>query len=123
MAPSPTILLAEDSELTRRLTRELLEEAGYNVLEGANGAEALRVATAYPGPIHLLVSDWDMPVLDGGALVSRLRTLRPGVRVMVVSGWVPDLRALPEDAILLDKPTPTGLLLDTVQKVLARPLA
>ncbi|HEX2094085.1 MAG TPA: PAS domain S-box protein, partial [Longimicrobiaceae bacterium] len=80
-----TVLLAEDEETVRRLAKRVLQRSGYTVLEAADGEEALRVAEAHRGPIHLLVTDVVMPRLGGRDLAARLLAARPGLRVLYVS--------------------------------------
>jgi PAS domain S-box-containing protein len=83
-----TILLVEDEPAVRRLASRALEEAGYHVLSCADGAEALAVAGREKGPIHLVVSDVVMPGMDGPSVVGEISKLRPGARVLFVSGYL-----------------------------------
>jgi DNA-binding response OmpR family regulator len=84
------------------LTRGLLAEKGYGVLEAAGGEDALRVARAHNGPIHLLITDVVMPGLSGRALAEQLAVGRPGLRVLYMSGYT-------EDAVLKHGVEMTGL--------------
>ncbi|TPW14068.1 MAG: multi-sensor hybrid histidine kinase, partial [bacterium] len=90
---SGTILLTEDEEGVRMLAREILEMCGYTVLAAANGEEALAISQSHDGPIHLLLTDVVMPGLSGGEVAERLRHLRPGIKVVFMSGY-------PDDAIV-----------------------
>jgi two-component system cell cycle response regulator len=72
--PSPTILLAEDDPVTRMLMTRFLKKAGYEVDAVANGSEALDKMTRRYYPI--LVSDWEMPEMDGVALCRAVRNLQ-----------------------------------------------
>jgi CheY-like chemotaxis protein/nitrogen-specific signal transduction histidine kinase len=81
-----TILLAEDEEPVRAMVRETLDRRGYEVLEAQDGAEALELAQAFTGEIHLVVTDVAMPGLTGLELVRALRQARPGLRVLYMSG-------------------------------------
>ncbi len=85
-----TILLVEDEDSVRSLAREVLEARGYRVIEAADGVAALRAAAAFEGPIHMLVSDVVMPRMGGGELAEKLAAMRPGVRVLFVSGYTDD---------------------------------
>jgi PAS domain S-box-containing protein len=85
-----TVLLVEDEEAVRGLARRVLQRQGYRVLEARNGREALAVADAHEGEIHLLLTDAVMPELGGLELVDVLRARRPGLRVLVVSGYTSD---------------------------------
>jgi CheY-like chemotaxis protein len=82
-----TVLLAEDEELVRKFVRSVLEKSGYTVLEAHHGSEALRVALQHPDPIHLLLTDMVMPLMDGKLLAQRMMDLRPGIRVLYMSGY------------------------------------
>jgi PAS domain S-box-containing protein len=82
-----TLLLVEDEELVRRLTRTILLRSGYTVLEARNGREALQIAEQQPGAIHLLVTDVVMPEMNGHELYQRLSRVRPDLRVLFMSGY------------------------------------
>ncbi len=84
---SETLLLVEDEDPLREMTREILTEGGYVVLEAENGSRALEVAAAHAGPIHLLLTDVVMPGLSGPKTAERLTALRPGTRVLFASGY------------------------------------
>jgi CheY-like chemotaxis protein len=86
-----TILVCDDEQSLRRFVRTILTRHGYRVLEAKNGKQALVVAEAHDGPIHLLLSDVTMPELDGPGLAEQLRAVRPDVRVVLMSAeWVSD---------------------------------
>lgn len=87
---SETVLLAEDEDAVRALTRHILRGCGYTVLDARDGADALRVAAEYRGKIDLLVSDVVMPGLSGRALAARLAETRPGLKVVFLSGYTDD---------------------------------
>jgi two-component system, cell cycle sensor histidine kinase and response regulator CckA len=84
---SETILLVEDQEEVRRLARRVLETLGYTVLVAASGAEALQLAGAHAGPIHLLVTDVIMPGMSGREVGLLLAPARPETKVLYVSGY------------------------------------
>ena len=84
---SETILLAEDETEVRELAREALRRGGYAVLEAPDGAAALRLAEAFTGTIHLLLTDVVMPNLGGPDLAARLLEMRPGLKVLYMSGY------------------------------------
>ena len=89
-----TVLLVEDEEAVRKITRIALQMQGYTVLEADGGAEAIRLSESYPGEIHLLVSDVVMPEMGGRQLLDAVRQRRPGLRVLFMSGYM-------DDAVLL----------------------
>jgi PAS domain S-box-containing protein len=84
---SETVLLVEDHPEVLRLTREILRQRGYRLLEAANGAEALALAAGHPGPIDALVTDIVMPGMNGRELAARVLELRPLVKVLFTSGY------------------------------------
>ena len=86
-ATSPTILVVEDEEEVRSLTRDVLEMHGYTVLEALDPDDALRLGESHPGPIHLLITDVVMPRVSGPELARRLRAGRPTLRVLCMSGY------------------------------------
>jgi len=85
-----TILLAEDDEILRPLTKGLLAKLGYTVLEAESAEQAFAVAGVHQGPIHLLVADVVMPGASGRKLARRLAQSRPETRVLYVSGYTDD---------------------------------
>ncbi|HET8655074.1 MAG TPA: ATP-binding protein [Longimicrobiaceae bacterium] len=119
-----TVLLAEDDRAVRVLARRALEHAGYQVLEADGGEEALRIADAHAGTIHLLLSDVVMPGLGGRELAERLQGRRPGIAVLFMSGYTDDaiLRhgMLAEGTPFLEKPFTPGGLCEKVRGVLDR---
>jgi two-component system, cell cycle sensor histidine kinase and response regulator CckA len=85
-----TVLVAEDEFSVRKMTRHLLEGNGYLVLEASDGMEALALIRAYPGPIHLLLTDVVMPNMNGNRLADEVALLHPGIRVIFMSGYTGD---------------------------------
>ncbi len=85
-----TILLVDDSGPLRELTRLLLEECGYTVLDCGDPTEALRMATNYPGVLSLMITDVKMPVLSGPSLAGQLSLTRPGTKILYMSGSIDD---------------------------------
>ncbi len=82
-----TVLLVEDDEFVRNLSRRVLESRGYSLLEARNGVEALRLAAGYSGPLHLLLTDVVMPDMGGKALAERLVADHPRLKVIYMSGY------------------------------------
>jgi len=85
-----TVMIVEDEASVRVFAEAVLTAAGYDVLSAANGVEALALARATAGPIHLLMSDVVMPVLGGLALAEQFAALHPASRVLFTSGYTPE---------------------------------
>jgi nitrogen-specific signal transduction histidine kinase/CheY-like chemotaxis protein len=120
-----TVLVAEDEDAVRELAVVSLERRGYHVLAATSGEDALKIAGAYDGTIHLLISDVVMPGMKGPELADRLRAMRPGLRVLLISGYAADV-VTPADlkeAALLPKPFATAALLKAVRTALDVPLS
>ena len=119
---SETILVAEDDAQLRALFKRTLGDRGYTVLAAANGVEALELAVAYEGTIHLLITDVVMPRMSGRETATRLRLLRPAVRLIFVSGYSDDAierhGVLVPDSVFLEKPVPPDVLARTVREIL-----
>jgi PAS domain S-box-containing protein len=119
---SEAVLLVEDAKSVRVLTREFLASSGYTVLEAADGHEALELAQSHHGPIHLLLTDVVMPGMSGPELATKLRTLRPEMKVLLVSGHAGEAvirHGVKESgAVLLPKPFTEGILLHSIRAVL-----
>lgn len=117
-----TILVVEDAEPLRALTRDFLTESGYKVLEAMNGEDAVRLARAYEGEIDLLLTDVVMPKMGGKPLVDQVLQFRPKTRVLFMSGYPNDgiLQAgiLTEKVPLLEKPFTREILSKRVRQVL-----
>jgi two-component system, cell cycle sensor histidine kinase and response regulator CckA len=88
---SETILLAEDGDSVREITRTMLENNGYSVLEVGTPAEATELAERFTDPIHLLVTDVIMPEINGRLLARRIAALHPETKVMFMSGYSSDV--------------------------------
>jgi CheY-like chemotaxis protein len=106
----------------RRIVSLALEQAGYRVLSAADGLAALEVAGAELGRIDLLLTDLVMPRLGGRELAQRLAALRPGLRILFMTGYAEgDPVAGAREALLLRKPFKTVELLEAVRGALDRP--
>jgi nitrogen-specific signal transduction histidine kinase/ActR/RegA family two-component response regulator len=117
---SETILLVEDEESLRTLTRTMLEENGYAVLEARGGEEAIEIARLHGPHIDLLLTDMVMPGMNGRAVAQSLALIRPGVKIVYMSGYSGfGSRGLAESGdILLSKPLTRDTLLRKLHEVL-----
>src|SRR5258708_5953677 len=86
-AGNEVVLLAEDEERVRSLAARVLGQQGYKVIEACDGQQALEIAERCGGEIHLLFSDIMMPRMNGLELAERLRRCRPGIKVLLTSGY------------------------------------
>jgi PAS domain S-box-containing protein len=84
---SETILLVEDEEALRGLTRSLLEDSGYTVLEAELPEAAMEIALRHSGKIHILLTDMVMPGMTGKDLAAKLGPMRPEMKVVYMSGY------------------------------------
>ena len=120
---SETVLLTEDEAPVRKLARKVLEGLGYTVLEAPRGEDALSIAQAHPGPIHLVLTDVVMPEMGGADLASRVQELRPDTRVLFMSGYTDDTvvrhRVLESGTHFLQKPFTPASLARKVREALA----
>jgi CheY-like chemotaxis protein len=119
--PPKTLLVVDDDHEVRKLAAEILRQEGYNVLQAESAAEALRVA-ASTAAIHLLITDFAMPEIDGLELTQRFRAVHPKTPVLMVSGSLPLLRDRTDEELhrveLLAKPFAFSELLHKVRALL-----
>jgi DNA-binding response OmpR family regulator len=80
------ILVADDEPLIRNLVTLLMQQDGYFVLSAADGHEGLELSRQYPGTIDLVITDVQMPRLNGTDLCAHLLEERPGIKMLVMSG-------------------------------------
>lgn len=117
-----TILLVEDDEMLRDLTKNILQAAGFKVLDAGNGARGIEIVKTYLGDIHLLVTDVVMPGMSGGDLAKELKHLRPSIALLYISGYTGELIAhhgvLDIKTRLLQKPYGKNALLTSVRAAL-----
>jgi PAS domain S-box-containing protein len=122
-----TILLVEDEPAVRELTRMVLSERGYSVIEAMNPEDALRLAGSHGEEIHLLLTDVVMPGMSGHDLAKRLTARHPNLRVLYMSGYAFNVFAesgsLEEGLSFLQKPFTPKALAQRVRQALDRPVA
>jgi CheY-like chemotaxis protein len=118
-----TLLLVEDEGELRRITRQLLEQGGYRVIEAENALRALQIVQEYAGTIHMVVTDVVMPGMSGPELTQRMKELCPEARVLYISGYADRAfqhHGVQEGVPILEKPYSGSDLLMKVQEVLGR---
>ena len=117
-----TVLLVEDEVNLRHLTREYLDRRGYTVLEADDSAAAIHIAARHPDTIHLLLTDVVMPGMNGRELAQRVVALRPGIKVIYMSGYTENVighdGTLDAGVTLLQKPFSMSNLVAKVREVL-----
>jgi two-component system, cell cycle sensor histidine kinase and response regulator CckA len=120
-----TILVVEDEASLRDITREILSDNGYRVLEAGGADEAMAIASRHPERIDLVVTDVVMPGTNGRVLAESLTAARPGIKVLFMSGYTDDVIAhrgvLEAGTLLLEKPFTVVALLRHVRAALVEP--
>jgi len=119
---SETVLLVEDNDLVRKVSRRVLEQYGYRVLEAEDGDKALMVSEQHQGLIDLMVTDVVMPGMSGKELAERLKVLRPEMKVLYMSGYTDNAvvrrGVTGPDVAFLEKPFTPDVLAGKVRQVL-----
>jgi signal transduction histidine kinase/CheY-like chemotaxis protein len=117
-----TVLVVEDEEALREVTRRIFTRNGYKVITAANGPEALRIAGGHTGEIHLLVTDVVMPHMLGKEVAEKMRLIKPEIEVIFMSGYARPVLAsqgrLDPGVALVEKPFSEADLLAVAGQVL-----
>ena len=121
---SETILVVEDEAALLEISRINLARMGYTVLTARTPREAIVLAETHPGEIHLLLTDVVMPEMNGRELMERLRSIRPSMKSIFMSGYTSDVIAhrgvLDEGISFLQKPFTRTTLAAKVRESLDR---
>lgn len=121
---SGTILLVEDEEMVRRMARTMLSRLGFRVLEARDGEEAVALFRAQTGEIDGVLSDLTMPRLSGWEVLEAVRALKPGVPVILTSGYeeaqVRDQSRKEQPQVFLQKPYQLADLKQALGKILGQ---
>ena len=121
-----TILLVEDSDSVRQLIQRTLEKSGYRVLAAESATAALRYCSRHSGEIDLLLTDVVLPRTPGPEVARRVVELRPGIRVLFMSGFTDDTLVRqglrPGTSELLEKPFSPATALVRIRKLLDSPV-
>ncbi|HEY6944874.1 MAG TPA: ATP-binding protein [Candidatus Acidoferrum sp.] len=119
---SETILVVEDDPGVRELVRMMLTSKGYTILTAEPPSEVERICEKHPGDIHLLLTDMILPGASGREIARRVGTMRPGVKVLYMSGYTDDAlirsHGLDKSFAFLQKPFSQGGLAAKVREVL-----
>lgn len=119
---SETVVVVEDQEMVRDVASRILKLGGYEVIVAASVTECLELVGQHNGPIHLLLTDVIMPEMNGRELHRRLTSLRPGLKVLFMSGYTGDALAhrqvLEGGVNFIQKPFTIQCLIDKVREVL-----
>ena len=115
----------EDEEAVRDLAGRILKLKGYKVITPSNPTEAAQVCEQHEGPIHLLLTDVVMPTMSGPQLAEHVAFLRPGLKVLYMSGYTDNAIVphgiLEEGIPFLQKPFTPDSLTRKVREVLDAP--
>ena len=116
MTERASILLVDDDDIVRDVTRAILEASGYGVTEAPDGARAL--ALVEEQEFDLVLADLVMPVMPGPELARRLRPLRPGLPILFMSGYSESGSHDVEDIRVVPKPFTIAVLRERVHAAL-----
>ncbi len=119
-----TVLLVDDEPLVLDITRRTLESLGYRIVTAGNGADAVKAFVA-DASVSVVVTDMTMPIMDGAATARVLRTIRPDVRIIVVTGVATDeplaVSVRDQAQAFLTKPFTAAQLAEALATVLEHP--
>jgi CheY-like chemotaxis protein len=117
-----TVLVVEDEDALREVTRRILARNGHTVLTASSGAEAIQMSEEHDGAIHLLLTDVVMPQMLGKEVAERVRAIRRDIPVLFMSGYAQPVLAsqgtMDDGVTLLEKPFTEASLMAMVRKVL-----
>ena len=118
MASKAHLLIVDDEENIRQITKATLEKFGYKTLTAADGTEALALYTQNASEIRIVLTDMAMPFMDGAATIRALRKINPNLPIIAASGLPPtEIDSLNVNAFLA-KPFTAEKLLTTLAKIL-----
>ena len=118
-----TILIVDDEPQVLAVAADMLQARGYTTLDTSDPLEALRIARTETGPIHLLLTDVVMPLLNGRELSEQVRVIRPGIKILFMSAYSTEtvedygIRIAPGQPFVV-KPFTTEQLVEKIRAVL-----
>jgi two-component system, cell cycle sensor histidine kinase and response regulator CckA len=117
------VLVVDDETAVEDMINTLLVKHGFRTVSFGDPAQALNFFNEHKDIIDLVVTDFNMPEIEGGELARRMAAVNPEIPVVLITGYMGSLRAsdcTPNVKIVLEKPTPTNLLLQTVRTLVDR---
>jgi CheY-like chemotaxis protein len=118
-----TVLVVDDEEDLRDIMRRMLERRGYDTLVAGDSESAIAACRDHQGDIDVLVTDLGLPGASGGELSRTATALRPGMKVVYISGLPKDIAVtkglIGDDALLVKKPFTSNLLIEALRLVIA----
>lgn len=121
-ARGETVLIVEDEEAVLKMAKRVLEKLGYKTLAAGRPNKATAIAVSHTGDIHLLLTDVVMPQMNGKELAGRIKLLRPGIKVLFMSGYTADAIAvhgiIEEGVEFIQKPLSSAELGKKIRKIL-----
>jgi CheY-like chemotaxis protein len=115
----PTILLVDDHTSARQSIQRVLHHAGYRVLPAASGKRALKMFAESTNHVGLLIADWMMPGMSGRELAEQLLRQKPGLKVLLISGYHDPREETPVGSVeLIRKPFAGRVLLERIRQIL-----
>ena len=117
-----TVLFTDDARTVRTLLQNILQSLGYDAIEAATPEAAIQVAREHAGPIHLLITDVIMSGMNGRQLYEAVRTIRPEIKALYISGYTDDIiaphRVLDPGIHFLAKPFTLAALSEKIREAL-----
>ena len=118
----PTVLVVDDEEDLRDIMRRMLERRGFTTLVAGDSKQAITACREHPEEIDILLTDLGLPGASGGELSRTAAQLRPGMRVVYISGLPKDIAVadglISENALLVRKPFTSDVLVGALHEVL-----